>query len=144
LGDGICDVIGFRERGVAVGLGTDAGVRTSAIAEMRAAALLQKLARLDGAALPAHDAFLLATSEGAGALGVTAGTLAAGVPADYVVLDATQFDPWSPDCNALVYRAEDAWIQAVFVGGQRVYVGEPSAQARRAREETAKVAQRLL
>jgi hypothetical protein len=32
----------------------------------------------------------------------------------------------------------------VFVGGQRVYVGEPSAQARRAREETAKIAQRLI
>ena len=144
LGDGTCDVIGLRERGVAVGLGTDADVRPSAIAEMRAAAFLQKLDRRDGAALPARDAFLLATSEGARALGVNGGTLAAGSPADYVVLDASQFDPWSPECNALVYRAEDAWIQAVFVGGQRVYVGEPSAQARRAREETAKIARRLI
>ena len=144
LGDGICDVIDLRGRGIAVGLGTDADVRPSGIAEMRAAALLQKLARLDGAALPARDALLLATSEGARALGVTGGTLAAGAPADYVVFDASQFDPWSPDCNALVYRAEDAWIQAVFVGGQRVYVGEPSAQARRARKETAKIAQRLM
>jgi 5-methylthioadenosine/S-adenosylhomocysteine deaminase len=143
LGDGTCDVTGLRERGVPVGLGTDADVRPSGIAEMRAAALLQKLQRRDGAALPARDAFFLATSEGARALGVTAGTLAAGAPADYIVLDASQFDPWSPDCNALVYRAEDAWIQAVFVGGRRVYVGEPSAQARRAREETAKIAKRL-
>jgi 5-methylthioadenosine/S-adenosylhomocysteine deaminase len=144
LGDGTCDVIGLRERGIAVGLGTDADVRPSAIAEMRAAALLQKIERRDGEALPARDAFLLATSEGARALGVTAGTLAPGAPADYVVLDASQFDPWSPDCNALVYRGEDAWIQAAFVGGRRVYVGEPSAQARRAREETAKIARRLI
>lgn len=144
LGDGICDVVGLRDRGIAVGLGTDADVRPSAIAEMRAAALLQKLDRRDGAALPARDALLLATSEGARALGLTAGTFAPGAPADYVVLDASQIDPWSPECNALVQRGEDAWIQAVFVGGKRVYVGEPSAQARRASEETAKIAQRLL
>ncbi len=144
LGDGICDVAGLRELGIAVGLGTDANVRPSAIAEMRAAALLQKLARRDGAALPARDAFALATDEGARALGITAGTLRAGAPADYVVIDASQFDPWSPQCNALVYRAEDAWIQAVFIGGRRVYVGEPSEAARRARRETANIARRLM
>ena len=143
LGDGTCDVVGLRGAGVAVGLGTDADVRPSAIAEMRAAALLQKLARRDGAALPARDAFAMGTSEGAAALGVTAGTLTPGAHADYVVLDASQIDPWSPAANALVYRGEDAWVQAVFVDGRRVYVGEPSAQARRAREETAKIVQRL-
>jgi 5-methylthioadenosine/S-adenosylhomocysteine deaminase len=143
LGDGICDVAGLRERGIAVGLGTDADVRPSAIAEMRAAALLQKLAYLDASALPARDAFALATSEGARSLGSIAGTLNAGVPADYVVLDASQVDPWSPACNALVYRGEDAWVQAVFVAGRRVYVGEPSKQARRAQVETAKIARRL-
>lgn len=144
LGDGTCDVVGLRGRGIAVGLGTDADVRPSAIAEMRSAALLQKLARRDGEALPARDAFALGTSEGARALGVTAGTLSAGSPADYVVLDASQIDPWSPACNALVQRGEDAWIQATFVGGRRAYVGEPSAQARRAREETRKIAERLI
>jgi 5-methylthioadenosine/S-adenosylhomocysteine deaminase len=143
LGDGICDVVGLRGLGVRIGLGTDANVRPSAILEMRAAALLQKLAKLDGAELCARDAHRLATSEGAAALRTDGGDLTAGSPADYVVLDASPIDPWSPECNALVYRAEDAWIQAVFVGGRRVYLGEPAPLARRAREETAAIMRRL-
>ena len=70
--------------------------------------------------------------------------LVAGAPADYVVLDASQIDPWSPPLNAVVYRGEDAWVQASFVNGRRVYVGEPSPLARKARDETAKIAKRVL
>jgi cytosine/adenosine deaminase-related metal-dependent hydrolase len=64
--------------------------------------------------------------------------------ADFIVLDASKVDSWSPPLNALVYRGEDAWVQATFVGGRRVYVGEPSPLARLARERTAGVAKRLL
>jgi 5-methylthioadenosine/S-adenosylhomocysteine deaminase len=140
LGDGICDVAGLQSLGVTMGLGTDADVRPSLIEEMRAAALLQKLARLDGAAFRAQDAYALGTSQGARALGVAGGNLVAGSPADYVVLDASAIDPWSPPLNALVYRGEDAWVQATFVAGRRVYVGEPSPLARRAGEATAAIA----
>lgn len=144
LGDGICDVAGLRRLGVTMGLGTDADVAPSLIAEMRAAALLQKLQKLDAAAFPARDAYAMGTAEGARALGIAGGNLLPGCRADYVVLDASQIDPWSPECNALVYRGQDAWIQAAFVNGRRVYVGEPSALARRAREQTALLARRLL
>lgn len=144
LGDGICDVAGLRGLGVAIGLGTDADVKPSLIDEMRAAALLQKLARLDGAALRAADAYVMGTSEGARALGAGAGDLVEGCRADYAVLDATRIDAWSPECNALVYRGQDEWVQATFVDGRRVYVGEPSALARRAKVETVAVMERAL
>jgi len=144
LGDGICDVVGLQARGVTIGLGTDADVKPSLIDEMRSASLLQKIALRDGSALPAPSAFALGTAQGAKALGVSAGDLAPGCIADYVVLDASRVDPWSPPLNALVYRGEDAWVQASFVGGRRVYAGDASPLARKAWEATTAVAKRIV
>lgn len=144
LGDGICDVAGLRTLGITIGLGTDADVRPSMLEEMRAAALLQKARLLDGGASTAAESFAMATAEGARALNLNAGDLVAGAPADYVVLDGSEIDPWSPPLNAVVYRGQDAWVQASFVNGRRVYVGEPSPLARKARDETAKIAKRVL
>jgi 5-methylthioadenosine/S-adenosylhomocysteine deaminase len=143
LGDGICDVAGLAALGVVMGLGTDADVKPSLIDEMRAAALLQKVNRLDASAFDARAAFSLATSQGARALGVRAGDLTAGCAADYVVLDGSRIDPWSPPLNALVYRGEDSWIQGSFVGGRRVYAGERSALAQLAWTAAASVQERL-
>jgi len=144
LGDGICDVRALRALGVSVGLGTDADVQPSLFEEMRAAALLQKILHLDGSASRAADAYAMGTSEGARALRVAAGDLVAGCAADFLVLDASQIDPWSPPVNALVYRGQAAWLQAAFVGGRRIYVGEPSPLARQARDATSVLAKRLL
>lgn len=144
LGDGICDVAGLQERGIPVGLGTDADVKPSLIDEMRAAALLQKVARFDGSAGGAKLGFAMGTVQGARALNIGAGDLCAGGFADYVVLDASGIDPWSPPLQALVYRGQDAWVQAAFVGGRRAFAGEPSPLALSARESTARVAERLL
>jgi 5-methylthioadenosine/S-adenosylhomocysteine deaminase len=143
LGDGICDVVGLRSLGVPIGLGTDADIRPSLIDEMRSAALLAKLRGLDGAAMTAQHALAMGTREGARALALDAGDLLEGGPADYLVLDASEIDPWSPECNALIYRGQDAWVQATFVNGRRVYTGEASPLARRARREAALIAERL-
>lgn len=144
LGDGICDVVGLRALGVPMGLGTDADVKPSLIDEMRAASLLAKIARTDGSALGAAEAYALATREGARALGLATGDLTIGCAADYLVLDATKVDPWTPALNAVVYRSEDAWVQAAFVGGKRVYTGAESTLAARAHTETARIAARVL
>ncbi len=144
LGDGICDVIGLQELGITMGLGTDADVKPSLIDEMRAASLLQKIRRTDGSALGAVAAFAMGTVQGAKALGFAAGDFSAGAAADYVVLDASKIDPWSPPLNALVYRGEDAWVRATFVSGRRVFTGEPSPLARQAWEATAAIAKRVL
>jgi len=143
LGDGICNVTKLQSLGVTMGLGTDADVRPSLIEEMRAAALLQKILYLDAAALGAPTAFSLATAQGARALRIGTGDLVAKMPADYAVLDASAIDPWSPAINSVVYRGSDAWVQATFVGGRRVYVGEASPLARRARDATARIAKRV-
>jgi 5-methylthioadenosine/S-adenosylhomocysteine deaminase len=144
LGDGICDVVRLQSMGVKVGLGTDADVKPSLLDEMRAAALLQKTLYLDAGSFTAKEALALGTEQGARALGTTGGDLVTDQPADYVVLDASKIDPWSPALNALVHRGEDAWVQATFVSGRRVYVGEPSPLARRARDVTAAIAKRLV
>jgi 5-methylthioadenosine/S-adenosylhomocysteine deaminase len=143
LGDGTCDVVGLQARGVTMGLGTDANVKPSLLDEMRAASLLQKLAQRDGSALPARTAFALGTAQGAAALGVHAGDLVPGAPADYVVLAATHIDSWSPPINAVIHRAENAWVQATVVGGRRVYSGEPSPIARQAKTTAARIAHRV-
>lgn len=143
LGDGICDVLGLQACGVTMGLGTDADVKPSLIDEMRAATLLQKIRALDGSALGARAAFDFGTAQGARALSVATGDLVPGMKADYLVLDASKIDAWSPSVNALVYRGEDAWVQAAFVGGARAYTGEASNLARRAWEKTSEIARRV-
>ena len=143
LGDGICDVIGLQELGVVMGLGTDADVKPSLIEEMRASALLQKIARTDGSALGAPLAFDLGTAQGARALGLSAGDLVPGNVADYLVLDASAIDPWSPELTALVYRGENAWVQSAFVNGARVYAGERTPLAQHARVKLKEIANRV-
>ena len=122
LGDGICDVTGFRELGVDVGLGTDANMNASIFDEMRAAALLQKLTHRDAGAFDAGAAFSLGTSAGAAALGVDAGDLRAGSFADYVVVSREAIDAWSPLRNAIVYRAQPSWVRETYAGGARRFV----------------------
>ncbi len=144
LGDGICDVTGLQALGVTMGLGTDADVKPSLIEEMRAATLLQKIRTLDGSALGARAAFDLGTAQGARALNVAAGDFAPGLAADYLVLDASEIDPWTPAVNGVVYRGENSWVQAAFVGGSRVYTGERSALANHANVKLKEIANRVI
>jgi 5-methylthioadenosine/S-adenosylhomocysteine deaminase len=144
LGDGICDVSGLQALGVTMGLGTDADVKPSLIDEMRAATLLQKILRTDGSALGARAAFDLGTAQGARALGLSTGDLTSGNAADYVVLDASAIDSWSPEVNGVVYRGEDSWVQAAFVAGVRVFTGEYSPAAHHARAKLKEIATRVI
>lgn len=120
LGDGICDVVGLQQLGVTMGLGTDADVHPSIIEEMRAASLLQKIAHLNGNALGAAAALDLATTQGASALRVPAGSLREGAFADFIVLDVRRADPWGALPNHAVYRSEPADVLETWVGGARV------------------------
>jgi 5-methylthioadenosine/S-adenosylhomocysteine deaminase len=144
LGDGICDVTQLQALGVTMGLGTDADVKPSLIDEMRAASLLQKIARTDGSALGARAAFDLGTAQGALALRIDAGDLTPGNAADFLVLDATAIDSWTPEVNGLVYRGQDSWVQAAFVGGARVYTGEPSPLSRLAQQKLKEITERVI
>lgn len=129
LASGICPVPEYRAAGIRVTLGADGAPcndRLDAFTEMRLAALLPKV-RLGPGALPAWDVVRMATSEGAAALGLNAGTLERGRRADFVLLDpdagfarpfAWREDPYGP----IVYSMDRSHVAATYVDGVARYV----------------------
>src|SRR5260370_850260 len=103
LGDGVTDVVDLVGRGVRVGLGTDGGCsnsRVSVFDEMRACALLQKVARAlagapdAGQAIDAETCFRLGTAGGGAVLGLPVGRLQPGQRADLVFADLDDPSLW--------------------------------------------------
>jgi 5-methylthioadenosine/S-adenosylhomocysteine deaminase len=125
LGDGVTKLREMREAGVAVALGTDGGCtnnRLSIFEEMRMAALLQKVHRLDGTAFSAEEAFRLGTAGGAEVLGLPVGEIAAGRLADLVALDLghPSLHPPIALLKNVVYALSPQAITDVWVHGERV------------------------
>ena len=130
LASGVCPLPALRAAGVPVGLGTD-GAASNDSQDMlevpKAAALLQKVARLDARALLAGDALAMATIEGARCLGLDAlvGSLEPGKRADLVRLHgggpglAVVHDPH----QQVVYCASAADVADVWVDGRRLVAG---------------------
>ncbi|HSJ57290.1 MAG TPA: amidohydrolase, partial [Anaerolineae bacterium] len=92
LASGIADVVGMLGAGLAVGIGTDGQASNNDLdmfEETRLAALLPKGITLDPTALPARQAFAMATSIGARALGLgdRIGSLEVGKRADVTVVN---------------------------------------------------------
>lgn len=115
------------ERGVPVGLGTDAGNNSNLVETMRAmylTAVLYKDGRRDVSQIPAEIAVELATIRCAQALGLDnqIGSLEEGKKADLVMFDTrraewrTLFNP----VNNLVYNADGRSVHTVVVDGQVV------------------------
>lgn len=80
----------LREAGASVTLGTDGCASNNSLdllTDMKFAALLQKFAWNSPTLLPAEEALAMATSAGARALGFGNGRIAAGEPADIILLD---------------------------------------------------------
>ena len=99
LASGIAPLLRLMEAGVRVGLGTDSNLsnnRLDMFTEMKTAALLQRLALGDAAALPAHQALRLATINSARCLGLDKdiGSLEVGKKADIILLDFDQPHLW--------------------------------------------------
>ena len=118
------------ERGVTVGLGTDAGNNSNLVETMRSmylAAVLYKDGRQDVTMVPAETALEMATIQGARALGLDAdiGSIEAGKKADLVLFDTrrpewrTIFNP----VNNLVYNADGRSVHTVIVDGRVVVEG---------------------
>ncbi len=125
LGDGITDVVDLHARGVAIGLGTDGGCsnnRVSVLDEMRACALLQKVARTDGQAIAAEDVFAMGTVGGARLLDLPVGDLAPGLRCDLVAVDLDDPSLWPerPLAKNVVYALSSRAITQVVVDGRLV------------------------
>jgi 5-methylthioadenosine/S-adenosylhomocysteine deaminase len=134
LGDGVTDVVDLVARGARVALGTDGGCsnsRVSVLDEMRACALLQKVARAvagapdAGQAIDAETVFRMGTAWGGEVLGLPVGRLAVGQRADvcFVDLDDPSLWPWIDGqtlAKNVVYSLSARAISDVFVEGEPV------------------------
>ena len=125
LGDGITDVVDLHARGITISLGTDGGCsnnRVSVLDEMRACALLQKVARTDGQAITAEAVFAMGTVGGARLLDLPVGELAPGYRCDLVAVDLDDPSLWpeGPLAKNLVYALSPRAIRQVVVDGRLV------------------------
>jgi 5-methylthioadenosine/S-adenosylhomocysteine deaminase len=136
LAAGVARVTALRRAGVRVGLGTDgpaSGDDLDIWAQARLAGLLARVTSGDAAALTASELLLMATRDGAAALGrEDLGTLAAGTCADLVHVDlhhTTFVDP-SDDAQLLsnlVWAGGSRLVRDVWVAGEQVLAaGEPT------------------
>jgi 5-methylthioadenosine/S-adenosylhomocysteine deaminase len=110
-----------RARGIPVGLGTDGASSNNSldlVQDLKFLALLQKHEQGDPAALPAAEAWEIATGVHAPLLGES-GTLAVGAPADLVLVraDAAELGPGNLLAN-LVYAASGSVVDATVVDGR--------------------------
>ena len=130
LGSGVCPLAVLRGAGIPVGIGTDGAASNDSqnmLEAVKAAALLQKVARLDPRAATASDVLAMATVEGARALGHdgVVGSLRPGRRADVVRLRgdrpglANVHDPR----QQVVYCTSPADVADVWVDGVRRVAG---------------------
>jgi 5-methylthioadenosine/S-adenosylhomocysteine deaminase len=126
LGSGLAPVVEMLERGVSVSLGADGAPcnnRLDMFAEMRAAALLQKVRR-GAASLPARRVLRMATIDGARALGLESeiGSLEPGKRADISIVNLEQLhlSPRPDVVSTLVYAAQPTDVRDVLIDGRVV------------------------
>jgi len=127
LSSGICDVINLRKKGINVGLGTDGIGSTSTLdmfEEMKTAAYLQKVNKMEPTVITAYDILKMATIEGAKVLGLDneIGTIEVGKKADMIFIktDKLHMCPENDLCANLVYSANGADVDTVIIDGKIV------------------------
>lgn len=128
LASGVAPVVKQLKLGIAVGLGPDgpAGSNNdfSMFEEMDLAAKLQKVATMDPQALPAEDAFAMATIHGARALGLDSkiGSLESGKLADLILVrtDQAHSQPMYNAYSQMVYALKGTDVTDVMVNGRMV------------------------
>jgi len=123
LGNGHAPVVSLLNAGVNVALGTDGAASNNSqdmIEEMRMASLLQKEHLEDPTVLPAQEAAIMATRNGAEALGMGARRIAVGEDADIVLVDLSGVDtiPAYDPFSALVYAGHGSDVTDVIVAGE--------------------------
>jgi 5-methylthioadenosine/S-adenosylhomocysteine deaminase len=130
LGSGVAPLTTMLQLGVTVGLGTDGAASNNSLdlfAEMKAAALLQKVHHGDACALKASDVLRMATVAGARTLGLEAetGSLEVGKRADLIVVNlrAPHQIPLYDVISQLVYATKASDVETVIIGGKIVMAG---------------------
>nr|WP_277999057.1 amidohydrolase [Moorella sulfitireducens] len=130
LASGVAPVAAMLAAGVNVAIGTDGAASNNnldMVAEMRTCALLAKGISGDPTAVPARQALVMATLNGARALGLEKeiGTLEAGKKADLILLNKYRphlMPPHNVEAN-LVYAANGSDVDTVIVNGKILMAG---------------------
>ena len=135
-----------RDHGIPVALGTDGAASNNALdlfQDVKHLALIQKHATRDPAAMPATEAWAVATGQRAPLLGQS-GRVAAGEPADFLLvrLDVPELTPGDLTAN-LVYAASGAVVDTTVVAGRVLMRGGEIANEVEAREGAVASARRL-
>jgi 5-methylthioadenosine/S-adenosylhomocysteine deaminase len=144
LASGIARLPALRAAGVRVGLGTDGPASNDDLdlwEEMRLAAMFARLSTMDSAALTAADVLLLATRDGAAALGRDdIGALETGRWADVVHVDVSSEAfagglsvPGEHLLANLVWAAGARDVRDVWVGGEQVVADREPTKVDRAK-----------
>lgn len=127
LATGVAPVVEMLQAGITVGLGTDSAASSNNLdmfEELRLAATLHKGVRRETAAVPAAQAFAMATAQGAKAVfrPEADGTLEPGAAADVVLLnlDSPRFTPTYQLLSKIAYAASAEDVTDVFVAGREV------------------------
>ncbi len=125
IASGISPVTDMLNAGVRVGLGTDGAASNNDLdmwEEMRLAAFLQKVDKMDPEVLSASTVLRMATSGGAEAIGLgdKVGTLSVGMRADVIQVsfDDVHFVPTYDVISHLVYVADEQDVASVTVDGR--------------------------
>ncbi|HEX7061008.1 MAG TPA: amidohydrolase family protein [Woeseiaceae bacterium] len=125
IASGISPVTEMLRAGVRVGLGTDGAASNNDLdmwEEMRLAAFLQKVERMDPTVLPAATVLRMATAGGAEAIGLgdTIGSLEPGKRADLIQVsfDDVHFVPTYDVVSHLVYVADEQDVATTIVDGR--------------------------
>ncbi len=125
IASGVSPVTEMLRAGVRVGLGTDGAASNNDLdmwEEMRLAAFLQKVDRMDPEVLSAQTVLTMATSGGAEAIGLRdqIGALSIGMKADLIQVsfDDVHFVPTYNVMSHLVYVADEQDVATVIVDGR--------------------------
>jgi len=125
IASGVSPVTEMLRAGVLVGLGTDGAASNNDLdmwEEMRLAAFLQKVDRMDPEVLSAQTVLTMATSGGAEAIGLRdqIGALSIGMKADLIQVsfDDVHFVPTYDVVSHLVYVADEQDVATVIVDGK--------------------------
>lgn len=124
LGSGIARIPEMMDMGINISLGTDGTASNNNLnmfEEMHLAALLHKGVNKNPELVKAEQAILMATANGAKAIGFgdDTGIIKAGMKADIILLDTDKphFYPMNDICSAMAYSAQGADVDTVIVDG---------------------------
>lgn len=127
LASGIAPLVKMTEKGIGLAIGTDGPASNNCLdmfREMFLATALQKVSIPDATALDADTVLAMATTGGAGAMGLTdCDTLSAGKKADLVMIDLHQpnMQPQNSITKNIVYSGSKQNVKMTMVNGKILY-----------------------